>query len=144
MGAGDSEQLNDLERTKLQVEAWKTTVQVQQHFNDIEMKIRSLAITVLTAVLAAAAVAIKNGTKLDVSDHGVPLGSALLLVGAITWGLFFFVDKIWSNRRASFPTDAQATSSTGTPYVRSASASSSALAARLATKERRPCRPSGR
>jgi hypothetical protein len=86
------------ELTKLQVEAWKTTVQVQQHFNDIEMKIRSLAITVLTAVLAAAAVAIKEDTKLEVFGATVPLGSALLGVGAVTWFLFYFVDQIWYHR----------------------------------------------
>lgn len=86
------------ELAKLQLEAWKTTVQVQQHFNDIAMKIRSLAITVLTAVLAAAAVAIKDGTKLDVFGVSVPLGSALLFVGAVTWALFYFVDQIWYHR----------------------------------------------
>src|SRR5262245_38636337 len=87
-----------LELTKLRVEAWKTTIQVQQHFNDIEMKIPCLAITVLTAVLAAAAVAIKNGTRLDLGWFCLPLGSALLFVGLVTWLLFYFVDKIWYHR----------------------------------------------
>ena len=45
--------MNDPELRKLQVEAWKTTVQVQEHFNEIEMKIRALAITVLTAGIGA-------------------------------------------------------------------------------------------
>ena len=90
--------MDELELAKLRVEAWKTTIQVQQHFNDIEMKIRSLAITVLTAVLAAAAIAIREDTKLEVFGGTVPLGSTLLGVGAVTWLLFYFVDKIWYHR----------------------------------------------
>lgn len=86
------------EIAKLQIEAWKTTVQVQQHFNDIEMKIRALAITVLTAVLTAAAIAIKDGTTLHIFGVGVPLGSALLFIGLVTWLLFYGVDQIWYHR----------------------------------------------
>jgi hypothetical protein len=86
------------DQAKLQIEAWKTTIQVQQHFNEIEMKIRALAITVLTAVLGAAAVAIKDGTTLHVIGLSVPLGSALLFVGLATWVLFYGVDQIWYHR----------------------------------------------
>ena len=35
------------------LEAWKVTVEVQMHFNELEMKVRSFAITVLAAFLAA-------------------------------------------------------------------------------------------
>ena len=62
------------------------------------MKIRALAITVLTAVLTAAAVAIKDGTSLHVIGLGVPLGSALLFIGLVTWMLFYGVDQIWYHR----------------------------------------------
>jgi hypothetical protein len=53
----------ELERLKLMIEAWKKTVDVQQHFNDIQIRIRNFAITVLTAVLAAAGVATQQHTS---------------------------------------------------------------------------------
>src|SRR5689334_19866396 len=90
--------MNADDQLKLQVEAWKTTVQVQQHFNDIGMRIRALAITVLTAVLSAAAVAIKNGTTLHLLGSAIPLGSALLFIGLVTWILFYGVDGEWYHR----------------------------------------------
>lgn len=37
------------------IEAWKKTIDVQQHFNTIEMQIRNIAVTVLTATIGASA-----------------------------------------------------------------------------------------
>jgi hypothetical protein len=90
--------VSDEELLKLQVEAWKTTVGVQQHFNDIELKIRGLAITVLTAVLAAAAVAIKDGTRVKILGGHVNLGAVIFFIGFVAWMLFYFVDQIWYHR----------------------------------------------
>ena len=83
---------------KLQLEAWKTTIQVQQHFNEIEWKLRGLAITLLTAVLGAAALAINYKTNLHVFGGEVHLATVLLVAGLIGWWLFYFVDQIWYHR----------------------------------------------
>jgi hypothetical protein len=98
MNGDERRNMNDDELTKLQVEAWKMTVQVQQHFNDIEMKIRALAITVLTAVVGAAALAIQEGTTLDVGGAKFHLGAAIFVIGLLAWVLFYFVDQIWYHR----------------------------------------------
>lgn len=84
--------------TKAQLEVWKTTIGVQQHFNDIEMKVRGLALTVLTATLGAAAVAVRDGTVIEVFGVGIKLGAAVLGAGLIAWGGFYFVDQIWYHR----------------------------------------------
>jgi hypothetical protein len=89
---------NSDEVTELQVEAWKTTIGVQQHFNDIEMKIRALAITLLTAVLGVAALAIRDGTKLHVGGADVNLSAAILIIGFLSWLLLYFVDELWYHR----------------------------------------------
>jgi hypothetical protein len=86
------------EAVKLQLEAWKTTVQVQQHFNDIELKIRGLALTVLTAVLGAAALAVRDGTEIEVFGLDIKLGAAVLGAGLIAWVAFYFVDQVWYHR----------------------------------------------
>ena len=45
---------NPNDELKMAIEVWKTVVEVQQHFNTIEMQIRNIAITVLTATIGAA------------------------------------------------------------------------------------------
>jgi hypothetical protein len=41
------------ENKKQIIDIWKTIVGVQQHFNDIEMRIRSMFVTVLVALIAS-------------------------------------------------------------------------------------------
>ena len=44
-----------LEETKLILEEWKTVIQTQMHFNDMIMKMRTTAVSVVLAVFGAAA-----------------------------------------------------------------------------------------
>jgi hypothetical protein len=73
------------------VDMWKKSVEVQQHFNDIEWRIRGLALTVATFAIGAAGVAAKDGTKVG----AVSLGTLVVLVGLILWYAFYFVDRVW-------------------------------------------------
>lgn len=82
--------MTDDELTQLRVEAWKTTVQVQQHFNDIGLRIRALVITVLTAAVGAAALALEQGKA--------SLGAGIFAIGAVSTVLFWFVDEVWYHR----------------------------------------------
>jgi hypothetical protein len=73
------------------IDMWKKSVDVQQHFNDIEWRIRGLALTVATFAIGAAGVAAKDGTKVG----AVSLGTLVVLVGLILWYAFYFVDRVW-------------------------------------------------
>lgn len=73
------------------IEIWKKEVDVQQHFNDIEFRIRGLALTVATFVLGAGAVAAKDGVKAG----PVSLGAAVITLGLLLWLAFYFVDRYW-------------------------------------------------
>ncbi|MGL5823807.1 MAG: hypothetical protein ACRCYU_03050 [Nocardioides sp.] len=79
------------ERTAHYIEMWKKTVDVQQHFNDIEWRIRGLALTVATFALGAAGVAAKDGTAFG----PISLGTVVLVIGLILWYAFYFVDRVW-------------------------------------------------
>ncbi len=81
----------DLTRQQLLVEAWKKTVEVQQHFNDIEIRIRSFAISFLGVVLGAAAVAHQQAAS-------SLLAAALAFVGLIGWVGFYMMDGLWYHR----------------------------------------------
>jgi hypothetical protein len=70
---------------------WKTSVEVQQHFNDIEWRIRGLALTVATFALGAAGLAVKDRTEVG----EVSLGAIITFVGLLLWYAFYFVDRAW-------------------------------------------------
>jgi hypothetical protein len=81
-----------------QIDAWKTTVEVQMHFNDIEMKVRGLGITLVTAILGAAALAIRDATEVRIFGSNIQLGSVVLAAGLVVWGAIWFVDQVWYHR----------------------------------------------
>lgn len=77
----------ELDSIKLEIEVWKKSVDVQQHFNDIEMRIRNSAVTLLGGILAATGLAL-NANR--------PLTAVWLLsAGLVTWLAFFFMDRYW-------------------------------------------------
>jgi hypothetical protein len=80
------------------IDMWKETIGVQKHFNDIEMKIRGLALTVLTFVLGGAAVAIRYGTTVSLNGFKLQLGTLILVWGVLLWLTFYMVDQIWYHR----------------------------------------------
>ena len=93
-GAPPAEGMRVEERAKLLMEAWKKTVDVQQHFNDTEMRIRNLALTIIGAVVAFARVLDVGG---DHSGHLVNPG-LLFLALTILVGAFWFMDRHWYHR----------------------------------------------
>ena len=73
------------------IDMWKQSVEVQMHFNDIEWRIRGLALTVATFALGAAGVAAKDGTRVG----PVSLGALVIVIGLLLWYAFYFVDRVW-------------------------------------------------
>lgn len=73
------------------ISLYKTSVDAQQHFNDIEWRIRGLALTAATFALGAAGVAAREGSTIG----PVSLGSAVLILGLFLWYAFYFVDRFW-------------------------------------------------
>lgn len=98
MNSMQSHPLDPKEQAELYLEMWKQTVQVQMHFNDIEMKVRTVAITVLTFVLGGASLALREGTRVELTWVKPPLASLMLFLGLILWGAFYFVDQWWYHR----------------------------------------------
>lgn len=76
---------------KSYIELWKVAIDVQKHFNDIEWRIRGLALTAATFALGAAGVAAKDGTRFG----PVSLGATILLLGLLLWYAFYYVDRFW-------------------------------------------------
>lgn len=77
------------------VNVWGKTIDVQQHFNDLCLRIRNYAITVLTAILGMSALSLKEGYTATIGKVKIPLASVLMLLGAIAWIAFWLMDRCW-------------------------------------------------
>lgn len=81
--------MND-NQVRLAMDAWKQTVEVQEHFNDLEMRVRNFALTVLLAVFAAAGFALKDGSS--------ALAVLILVAGLVALAGFYLMDEHWYHR----------------------------------------------
>lgn len=82
----------------LRIEIWKQVVGVQKHFNEIEMKIRSIAVTILGALLGAAGYAQASEITFKIFDKEIYLSLGLILSGFFIWFAFYFMDRHWYHR----------------------------------------------
>lgn len=86
------------EHVALSLEAWKKTIDVQQHFNDLELRIRNYAITVVVAIVGAVAFALKEHMYIRLGRVTTPLAAGLLFAGLLGWLAFYFMDRWWYHR----------------------------------------------
>jgi hypothetical protein len=96
-GSFASEQLPPASLDK-QIEAWKKTVDVQQHFNEIELKIRNLAIIITAALFGAVGYAIKEKLMVDVGCSKIHVGFFMTGAALFFWIAFYLMDRWWYHR----------------------------------------------
>lgn len=80
------------------IDIWKKTVDVQQHFNDIELRIRNIALTAFTFIIGGIGYVEKENLKFVNGECIIPYSSILALIGAIILFAFFYMDKYWYHR----------------------------------------------
>jgi hypothetical protein len=66
------------------IDIWKKTVDVQQHFNDIELRIRQYAVTILGAIVGLSAVTLKEPMTMSLFGEKYLVAAALMIVAAAT------------------------------------------------------------
>jgi hypothetical protein len=72
-----------MKQEQVLLEAWKQTVSVQSHFNDIAMKIRGFGLTLISAIITAYGV-----TK--AGQNSTVMWSVLVI-----WFAFYLMDRWW-------------------------------------------------
>ncbi|AMB46266.1 HAD family hydrolase [Methylobacterium sp. AMS5] len=77
------------------LEAWKKTVDVQQHFNDLSMRTRNFAITVVGALIAAVGFTYQQGLQVEILGLKAAAGVGFVVAAAFAWLAFFFMDYYW-------------------------------------------------
>ncbi|MDA1089540.1 MAG: hypothetical protein O3A85_04415 [Proteobacteria bacterium] len=85
-------------KTELTLEIWRETISVQKHFNELEIKIRGLAITVLGALLGAVGFSLKEDLNFKLWDQEIRIAVFLLAVALIVWVAFYLMDRLWYHR----------------------------------------------
>lgn len=81
------------------LEVWKATIDVQKHFNDLGLRVRSLAVTILGATLAAAGYALRDEKAVSVLGWGgVSLTGVILMASLVCWLVCFVMDRMWYHR----------------------------------------------
>jgi hypothetical protein len=80
------------------VEFWKTAVQVQQHFNDLELRIRNFAVTALVGALGATAFALKEEYAIFLHGVRIQIAPGIPLAGMLGLWAFYFMDRHWYHR----------------------------------------------
>lgn len=98
MSQSTPEPLDETGRLSLAVEAWKQTVEVQQHFNDLELRIRNFAVTALGALAGAVAFSMQQNLSASVFGIEVAATKILLTAGLVIWGAFYVMDRHWYHR----------------------------------------------
>lgn len=77
---------------------WEKTINVQQHFNEIELKIRNLALTAFTFILGAVGYLEINYHAITTECCEIPYSSLVSFVGLFVIFAFFYMDKFWYHR----------------------------------------------
>lgn len=85
----------DIEKLKIQVDIWKTVIDTQKHFNDLEMKVRNFGILVLSAFIGAIGVSFNSGYFVSFHNINASVASILSLGATVIWLLIYFVDVHW-------------------------------------------------
>lgn len=74
---------------------WESAIENQRHFNNIEWKIRALALTAISAILTVvSATRVTAAVELE-GGLTIPSASFMLAAAAGIWYIFFFVDYYW-------------------------------------------------
>lgn len=94
--------MSDLETTPPlaagQIEIWKKIVDVQQHFNDLELRIRNFALIVTGAFLGLGGYAIRDGGTIVAFGWEVSVAGLVVLSAIFPLLAFYFMDRLWYHR----------------------------------------------
>jgi len=81
-----------------QVEVWKKIVDVQQHFNDLELRIRNFALIVTGAFIGMGSYAIKDGGMATICGLEISVAGLVVFCSLLPLAAFYLMDRLWYHR----------------------------------------------
>lgn len=86
------------EKLPYYIDIWKKTIDVQSHFNDLELRIRNFAITLLVALLTGAGLTLKDNISVVIFGYSLPVAVLLIFTALVAWVSFYLMDAFWYHR----------------------------------------------
>jgi FMN phosphatase YigB (HAD superfamily) len=80
------------------IAVWNKITEVQQHFNDIALKIRNLALTTFTFIIAGIGFLYKENISFLFFNCNIPVSAIFSILGALIIWVFYFMDKHWYHK----------------------------------------------
>lgn len=77
------------------IDIWKKVIDVQQHFNDIALKIRNYALTLYTAIIGGIGLLEKENIVVTVFGYDMRAAFFLSVIGTIVMIGFWYMDRYW-------------------------------------------------
>ena len=77
------------------ISMWEKTVDVQMHFNDLQLRIRNFAILIVSAFVGGFGVALKENFSVELHGTTIPVASLLFFFAALIWLAFYLMDTLW-------------------------------------------------
>jgi hypothetical protein len=87
--------MSDRLTSKEIVDLWKTAIDVEQHFNTVEMNVRNIFATIMVALIAGVGYSIKEKIAISL---GISFAPVLSVAAIFITMLFYFVDRYWYHR----------------------------------------------
>jgi Kef-type K+ transport system membrane component KefB len=84
-----------MEIEKLQLEVWEKVIDVQMHFNDLCLRIRSFAISILGVFLGSAAIAYRYAGDVEFFGHKFHTSAIFIAISIVVWFSFYLMDRFW-------------------------------------------------
>lgn len=85
----------ELELLKIKISIWEKVIDVQMHFNDLCLRIRNFAISILGVLLGAAAIAYRFAGYIDVFSYKIPTAAIFIAISIVAWLAFYLMDRYW-------------------------------------------------
>ncbi len=86
---------NSSELLKIKISIWEKVVDVQMHFNDLCLRIRNFAISILGVLLGAAAIAYRFAGHINIFSYKIPTASIFIAISIVVWLAFYLMDRYW-------------------------------------------------
>lgn len=77
------------------LKVWEKTIDMQMHFNKMCMRLRHAALSILSALLAATAIAIRLEGLIQTGSSQIPVASIFIYVAIIILLSFYLMDRFW-------------------------------------------------
>lgn len=86
---------NEKSNADVLLKVWEKTVDVQMHFNDLCLKVRYFAISILGVLLGGAAISYRFGGDVFILNIQFHIAAVFVAISIVVWLAFYYMDRYW-------------------------------------------------